>query len=173
MNTWRSELPDIYLKPGEMFISDKPVSVSTVLGSCISVTFFSQRLKVGAICHSLLPMCKKENPCDGTCDEGFRYVACSINRMRKTFSSLGIRDSEIEVKVFGGADMIESGFKKCTTETVGMMNTKIALSTINNHNLKLKASDTGGTRGRKIIFFSHTGEVFLKKIRKNEVEPPI
>jgi chemotaxis protein CheD len=153
-----------------MFLSDKPALVSTVLGSCISVTFFSPRLRIGAICHGLLPICKKENPCDGTCDEGLRYVHCSIKRMCKAFNSLGIGHSEIEVKVFGGADMI---FEKGNTETVGMQNTKMALSTLKARNLKLKASDTGGSRGRRIIFFSHTGEVFLKKLRRTAMETPV
>jgi chemotaxis protein CheD len=170
MNTFEAELPAIYLKPGEMFVSDKPASISTVLGSCISVTFFNPRLRIGAICHGLLPMCKKENPCDGSCDEGFRYVDCSIKCMCKTFKSLGIEPSEIEVKIFGGADTI---FKDGNTESVGIQNTKIALSMLKDRNLKLKASDTGGSRGRKLIFFSHTGEVLVKRLRGNEIETPL
>ena len=90
--------------------------------------------------------------------------------MFKKFTALGIVGSEIEVMVFGGADMIKSDFKNGNTETVGMQNTKIALSTIKNYHLKLKASDTGGARGRKIKFFSHTGQVYLKKLRGNEME---
>src|SRR5208283_671639 len=123
MNTCETKLPSIYLKPGEMFISDKPASVLTVLGSCIAVTLFNPRLRIGAICHGFLPMCKKENPCGATCDEGFRYVDCSIRRMWKT-KSLGMGHSEIEVKIFGGAETI---FKNGDTETVGMQNTKIPL----------------------------------------------
>ena len=170
MNTCETKLQSIHLKAGEMFVSDKPASVSTVLGSCISVTFFSPRLQIGAICHGFLPVCKKETPCDGTCDDGFRYVDCSIKRMCKTFKSLGIGYSEIEVKVFGGAGTI---FKKGNAETVGMQNTKIALSTIKDHNLNIKASDTGGSRGRQLIFFSHTGKVLMKRLRINEKETPV
>jgi len=174
MNTSGSELPDIYLHPGEMFISDRPALVSTVLGSCISVTFFSPRLKVGAICHGLLPTCKKEKAsCAGNCADGLRYVECSIKRMTKQFTALGIRNSEIEVKVFGGADMIKYGLKNGNPETVGRQNTKIALSTLKDRNFQVKAFDTGGSRGRKLIFFSHTGEVFLKRLSSNEMEPQV
>ncbi len=135
MNTSSTELPDIYLHPGEMYISDRPALVCTVLGSCISVTFFSPRLKVGAICHGLLPACKKEKACTGNCADGLRYVECSIKRMTRKFTALGILNSEIEVKVFGGADMIKCDLKNGNPETVGMQNTKIALSTLKDREL--------------------------------------
>jgi chemotaxis protein CheD len=37
-----------YLKPGEIHIADRPGIVTTVLGSCVSVTMYSPRLKTGA-----------------------------------------------------------------------------------------------------------------------------
>jgi chemotaxis protein CheD len=46
---------NIFLKPGALYISEKPAIVSTILGSCIAVTIFNKRLKVGGICHALLP----------------------------------------------------------------------------------------------------------------------
>jgi chemotaxis protein CheD len=173
MSACETEVFAIYLKPGEMFVSDKKVSVTTVLGSCISVTFFNPRFKIGAICHGMLPMCKKDESCTGTCDDGLRYIECSINRMLKEFTSLGIGHSEIEVKVFGGSDMFKTDVQGGNSETVGMQNTKIALGTIKEHNLILKASDTGGPLGRKVIFFTHTGEVLLKRLGKTELDMPV
>ena len=45
----------VFLKPGEIYVGREPAEVSTILGSCISVTMFSEGLKLGAICHALLP----------------------------------------------------------------------------------------------------------------------
>ncbi|MGA2108628.1 MAG: hypothetical protein ABSH25_13400 [Syntrophorhabdales bacterium] len=45
----------VFLKPGEIYVGEEPAEISTILGSCVSVTMFSKRVRVGAICHALLP----------------------------------------------------------------------------------------------------------------------
>ena len=49
MSPNEDDLPVIYLKAGELHFSDKPSSVMTVLGSCLSVTMFHRAARVGAI----------------------------------------------------------------------------------------------------------------------------
>ncbi len=100
--------------------------------------------------------------CNGRCAECFKYVECSIRHMLEQFRSLGIGHREIEVKLFGGADMFAAGDGE--RETVGAQNTKIALRTIKKERLTLSKSDTGGSQGRKIFFYTHTGEIFLKRL---------
>jgi chemotaxis receptor (MCP) glutamine deamidase CheD len=45
----------VFLKPGELYIGKEPAVVSNILGSCVSITMFSERLGAGGICHALLP----------------------------------------------------------------------------------------------------------------------
>jgi chemotaxis protein CheD len=161
---------DVYLKPGEIFISDKPTAVKTVLGSCISVTMFNARLHLGAICHGLLPECNEMNGCNCACVEEFRYVDCSIRKMLEQLHSLGILNGEIEVKMFGGADMFKTVRDRPNPINVGEQNIKAALKVMGDSNLRLAASDIGGSSGRQIIFIPNTGEVFLKRLRRNEME---
>ncbi len=90
------DLPLVYLKPGEMHFSAEPAVVVTVLGSCLSVTMFCRRRKLGGICHGLLPKCgQQKKDCHGECLEGFKYVDCSIRRMVQLFSRHKVRRSEI------------------------------------------------------------------------------
>jgi chemotaxis protein CheD len=161
----------ISLKPGDIYFSDKPALISTLLGSCVSVTMFSRRLGAGAICHGLLPSCKGKKPCEGDefCSEGMRYVDCSIMRMLDWFAQIGVARGEIDVKVFGGSDML-SGPESATKATVGQQNISMAFQVIEKENLRIAASDVGGGRGRKIIFSTHTGEVLLKRLLKSETE---
>lgn len=167
----QAELPIVYLKPGELHISAEPNVVMTVLGSCVSIVMFNRRLGIGAICHGALPKCagicsKEDNPgCCGNCSDPFRYVECSIYHMIGEFRKLGIGRNEIEVKLFGGADVLESkeGPPKAT---VGMQNISKALQIINSEGLKLVASDVGGERGYKVFFYTHTGDVWRKRIGK-------
>lgn len=155
-------LPSVYLKPGEMCLRGEPAVVTTLLGSCVAVTMFCGRLRIGAICHGLLPTCKGKGHC--LCADGFRYVECSIRRMAGRFREMGANSAEIEVKMFGGADMftpLEDGRKGIT---VGRQNIDTALRIIEEEGLRLAGSDFGGERGRKIFFNTHTGEVLLKRL---------
>ena len=45
----------------------------------------------------------------------------------------------------------------------------MALQVIEDERLVLAASSVGGKRGRKIYFYTHTGEVLLKYIKKGDV----
>jgi len=165
MNGDRYGLNMVHLKPGEAHITDRAELVVTVLGSCISVTMFSHRLGVAAICHSLLPDCGKGGTCGGECGEGFKYVACSIRQMAGVFDGHGIPRKEIEVKCFGGADMFARKTVQPEVLSVGRQNILTAEKIIAGSGLALRAMDVGGLRGRKVLFYTDTGEVLLKRLR--------
>lgn len=172
MITPKTNLPGVYLKPGELHITKEPNIVTTVLGSCISVTMHSRRLGVGAICHGVLPNCDNScGKCSKNCNDSFKYVECSIRHMINQFQELGVNRNEIEVKLFGGADVIQvkSADRKYKSKTVGKQNIEKALQIINSENLKLAVTDVGGEKGYKIIFNTSTGEVLRKRIAKKFV----
>ncbi|MDA8414050.1 MAG: chemotaxis protein CheD [Desulfobacteraceae bacterium] len=157
-----------YLKPGELFFGETATMVSTLLGSCVAVTMFSPRCRVGAICHVLLPSRREEHHCPGSCDEGARYVDCALRLMLDWFTQRGIVRSEIEVKAFGGSDMFAVKGEESRSLTVGRQNLELALHLIKKAGLRLYASDLGGPSGRKIFFSTHTGEVLLKRLNKSQ-----
>ena len=154
-------LDKVYLKPGELYIGEGPTRVITVLGSCVSVTMFSKRLSIGAICHGAMPHCRKRRGCHEVCEEAFKFVDCSIHYMLGKMRGYGCADSEFEVKLFGGADTLSS--KK--ENTIGSMNVKMALDIISEEHLRIIAADVGDSFGRKIIFLTHTGDVYLKRLK--------
>jgi len=152
-------IPTIYLKPGEQYFGASPVIVSTVLGSCVSITMHSQEHGISAICHAVLP----EEIITG---EPFRYVDSSIAAMLEMFDRHGIRKKVLEVKLFGGADILAPGKNSFREMTVGKQNFLRAKQIINREQLNLIAYDIGGTRGRKILFHTQTGVVYLKRLRE-------
>jgi len=160
-------LPIVYLKPGEMHLADRPAIVQTVLGSCISVTLFTHRFALGSICHGLLPRCSGKTKCEGTCTEAFKYVECSINAMIEKFRRVGIGISEIDAKVFGGADMFDIRETGKVAKTVGFQNITTAFRVMQQEGIRIVARDVGGTHGRKILFYPHTGEVLMKRVMKS------
>jgi len=156
----------VYLKPGEMYFADRPALIVTVLGSCVAVTMFCRRAGLSAICHGLLPRCPAEKVCDSGCIEGFKYVDCSIRQMAKLFDRHGIARRELEVKCFGGGDMFYRDVNKREAVSVGKQNLTIAQQVLASEGLSLKVSDVGGMRGRKILFYTDNGDVFLKRLTK-------
>lgn len=149
----------IFLKPGEIFISREPAVVSTILGSCIAITIFNERLKIGGICHALLPSCRsfQDNDC-------CRYVDSSIDYMLKKLEAIGVQRHEMEIKLLGGADVLDvPGAKR---SSVGQQNIRRALEVMSTEKLTLALSDVGGKTGRKIRFYTHTGTVLLKRIKR-------
>lgn len=160
MNTSSVPTNALYLRPGEVFLSDKPTVVTTVLGSCVSVTMFAERLRVGAICHALLP--------EGSVDEAFRYVDGSIYYMLAQLKTLGISRRELEVKMFGGADMLTINGN--ASVKVGSRNIQVAKEVLKAEGLTLVKEDVGGVVGRKILFHSHTGDVWLKRLNRSELK---
>ncbi len=168
MTEQKPGLPIFLLKPGEMFITDKPCAVSTLLGSCVAVTMFSRRLGVGAICHALLPSCSQNKQCDCR-DERFRYVDCSVRGMLEAFKGLGITATEIETKLFGGSDMFLVKDGPDSKASVGRQNIAKAREILTAAVGCVAAADVGGVQGRKIVFYACSGEVFLKRLNRLEL----
>jgi len=154
---------DMCLKSGEVLISRKPHLIATVLGSCVAVTLFNSGRPMAAICHAMLPKPSQRHVAE---NEKFKYVCFAIPKMLSEFHKAGVRSEEIEVKMFGGANVIGLGGEENSELGIGDANIQMACLILREHRLRLKASDAGGYRGRKIFFDTATGEVFHKYLAK-------
>lgn len=156
-------LPVTYLKPGEALFSQSPALVTTVLGSCVSVTLYNSRCDIGGICHGILPYCRSPDDCTAICRDVFKYVHCSIARLLERFEQKGIRRTEIEAKLFGGSDAIYSD-NRAVPLWVGKRNIEAARQALGSNGLRAVSGQVGGIFGRKLYFFTHTGEVLVKRL---------
>jgi len=154
-----------YLQPGEIHFSEETYQVTTILGSCLAVTMWNPTLRMGAICHALLPVCPKPEKCSKQCEDRFRYVECTISWMIEQFQERAIDLTEIECKVFGGGDMFPLSAQEGKKINVGKQNAAIALKILRQEGLRVISQDLEGCQGRKIIFNTENGEVLLKRIR--------
>ena len=145
----------IYLHPGQMCFCDQPSRVETVLGSCVAVTMWNQRLGLGCICHAVLPLSK------GALTEPLKYVDSAIQSMLNVLERHSSRRQDLEVKLFGGASMRRQVSPRAS---VGRQNIDAALALLQHEGFTLRTSDTGGSAGRKLLFYTGTGEVFVKRI---------
>lgn len=155
-----ADLPGISIQPGQLYLARDPVILRTILGSCVGVTFWSARLVVGALCHGILPRCHGE--AKGA--DGHRYVDFSIRHLARQFDALGASRNELDVKLFGGADVLPVAASGRARPTVGALNCQAALEVLEEEGLRIAASDLGGIRGRTIRFNTGTGEVLLQRL---------
>ena len=156
----------VFLNPGDLYFGKGPARVATVLGSCVSVILRNPHDCYAAMCHCLLPRWKKTGmplPAD---PELRRYVDTCIPLMLKMLEKHGGLDS-IEAKVFGGAYMFTSRNGVCVRH-VGAENTAVALELLQRRSLPVASSDIGGNYGRKILFYTDTGEVRVRRLNSDQ-----
>ena len=156
-----TEIPEIYLQPGEWELVRKPTVLKTVLGSCVGVTFRAPRLGIGAMCHPMLPHPASQRHMRQDSRAAGRYVDSIIAEMARRLDGLGVRRDEVEVKLFGGADVLSTTRARAT---VGKMNSETAVRTIAEEGFRLAASRLGGLSGVFIEFHTGTGEVLLRRL---------
>jgi chemotaxis protein CheD len=125
---------------------------------------FHPRLKISEICHALLPERDLTDKDEERPLNPYKYVNSVIPKMVADMRKYGVPPNEIEVKMFGGADMLSSPEERIKNQPVGRLNVKTALNILEAEGLRVSASDVGGTLGRKIFFYTHTGEVLLKRL---------
>ena len=157
-------VPMINLQPGALHLAKEPSILHTVLGSCVSVTFWSKRLGVGAMCHGVLPRCPTSltAKCNDIA-EGGRYVDFSIRYLAEQFDALGAGRQHVEVKVFGGADVLPGNIQPGRF-TVGAQNCQSALEVLAQEGFLIAASNIGGEFGRTIDFHTATGQVLMRRL---------
>ena len=170
MSDSESELAEVYLQPGEAYLARRPTIIRTILGSCVGVTFWSPRLGCGALCHALLPTFPKHARSGITRSDGYRYVDFSIRELARQFDKLGAFRAEVQVKLFGGSDVLPVGGGVRRPATVGRQNCDVAVEVVEAEGLGLTASSLGGRRGRHIQFNTRTGEVQLRWLSRAVLE---
>lgn len=164
MNLTSPKICSVCLKPGKLFIGSEPREVVTVLGSCVSVTMFNPRLKLAAICHAMLA---DPDITRGEQEEPYKYVSLVVPAMVEKFRRLGIDPEETEVKLFGGANVFGFKNEKKHGRGIGIANIQRSKELLKQFDLRIARSHVGGYIGRKLIFNTATGIVWLKCLKSN------
>jgi chemotaxis protein CheD len=142
----------VYLHPGQIYVASHSVRVTTILGSCVSVALWDPVVRVGGMNHFLLP--------SGTGDA--RYGPAAMEMLLESMVAKGAFVARMVAKIFGGACTIE-GFAG-TTHAIGVRNIEVARTILAEHSIPIRAGQTGGRRGRKLLFHTGTGAAYVKEI---------
>ncbi|MDP4225869.1 MAG: chemotaxis protein CheD [Bacteroidota bacterium] len=150
-------LPLHFLYPSALFVSKDPFKVYTILGSCVSVCLWDPVLKAGGINHYMLPLWNGQGLASP------KYGNIAIERLIDKMQALGCLKYNLIAKVFGGGEVIDSSISKFK---IGERNIIIAREILNDLKIPVVSSSTGGKNGRKIEFYTATGEVKQRFVNK-------
>jgi len=134
--------------------------VTTILGSCVSVCLFDSRIIAGGINHFMLPFWNG----DGL--ESPKYGNIAIKKLIEEMGKIGCEKDNLRAKVFGGANILRGDISE--DAGIGRRNIEIAMRILQQEKIPVISSSVGEYYGRKIIFNTGTGEVFMKKIPRKD-----
>lgn len=133
------------------------------LGSCIGIAIYDPAVKIGGLIHILLPTYKGfENGNHART----KFADSGIADMVEALLKAGVSRARLKAKIAGGASMFISNGRSSIHE-VGKRNIESSRDTLKALGIDLIAHDTGGNKGRTIIFDIDTGQLTIKTVDKS------
>ncbi len=146
------------LQPGYIYVPENAVSISTVIGSGVAVCIFDNKTRIGGMNHFQLPFMSTR----GKTTAIYGNIA-TITLIKMMLSSepktRAARVRHLEAQIFGGAYNPENSDKD-----VGKQNIEIARKILNQNKIAIISEDTGGKKGRKVVFNVSTNEAAVLKV---------
>ncbi len=136
-------------------IASAPDSLTTNgIGSCMVICLYSQKYKIGAMLHCMLPRSEKDtsNP--------YRCIDTALDSVVVQLLHRGIKISDLTAKLVGGAQMFVTHEPQLSIGQRNIDETKRLLETMG---ISVVASDVGGSIGRSLTFNIDTGLISISK----------
>lgn len=152
-----AEVTVIKVFSGEWQTSDKPNEMMvTILGSCVSACIRDPVIGVGGMNHFLLPSTSLEDGLNA------RYGSFAMEELINAILKLGGRKDRLEVKVFGGGNVIKS------SALIGDKNVMFVRKYLADEGIKIASEDLGGTQPRRLHYYPHSGKVMMRRLNRKE-----
>jgi chemotaxis protein CheD len=150
---------EVFLQPGEFYFGEEKTRIRTLLGSCVAITLWHPRLRIGGMAHYMLP----QRPSRGTQPLDGRYAEEVMLMFQRELQDTRTRPGEYQVKLFGGGRMFAHARNAKRHVDVQDRNIDIGRLLMVQHGFKVLAEDLGGDGHRNVVFDLWSGDVWLKK----------
>jgi chemotaxis protein CheD len=148
---------DLMLMPGQMYFGGRAASLKTLLGSCLSITLWHPKRRIGGMCHFLLPSRTRQpgEPMDG------RYGDEAMEAMMHMLQLTGTAPQDYVAHLYGGADtMPEKGGVRFN---VGERNIEQGWKLVDHYGFQLEGIDVGEDVPRTVTLNIATGEIEMRR----------
>lgn len=141
----------VNVRMAEMNMVRDSHSLKTILGSCVGVILHDPVKRISALAHVMLPSSSRSDSSIG------KYADTAIPALLAMMAGTGSRASSIRAYLIGGAKMfpMASG----GIGSIGDQNISAARKVLEDAAVPIVFEDTGGTRGRTVIFNNESGQV--------------
>lgn len=157
---------EVILNPGDFCFAGEGTRIRTLLGSCVSITLWHPRHRIGGACHYMMA-CRSGMPCRPVPvkdrDLDGRYAEEAVELFLRHVNRHGTRPREYEVKMFGGGNQFE-GAGGAQNLDVPRNNVAAGLRLLGQHGFVLSDSHVGGYGYRRLTFDLSTGAVDLTHV---------
>mgnify|MGYP000854134920 CR=1 FL=1 len=137
--------------PGEYFVHDEDLLITTTLGSCIAACLWDRERRIGGMNHFMLP--------DGAGDSG-RYGSFAMELLINALLKRGASRLTLEAKVFGGGAVIGG----MSSINVGERNTQFVINYLQTERIPIVSRDVLEIYPRKVCFLPASGKAMVKRL---------
>ncbi|MEW5881767.1 MAG: chemoreceptor glutamine deamidase CheD [Pseudomonadota bacterium] len=148
--------------PGEFFVSDEDIVITTVLGSCVAACIWDRSAGVGGMNHFMLPGEEAGDRNPDPLGLAGRYGVFAMEQLINELIKRGGRKANFEAKVFGGGQVLRS----MTAINVGERNARFVEQFLHAEGIRIGASDLLDVHPRRVAFFPTTGRALCKKLAR-------
>lgn len=161
----RDDALDIFLQPGDFYFGDERTRIRTLLGSCVAVTLWHPRKRIGGMCHYMLPsrptLSCRSSSADTTLDG--RYADEAMQLFMRELRAARTRPGEYQVKLFGGGNMFAGADGAKRHHNISERNVEAGREMILKLGFRLAAEDLGGKGHRNVILELWNGDVWVRR----------
>jgi len=151
------------LNIGDLFVTEESMIIETVLGSCVSVTMYDNKNKIGGMNHIMLPGTFNENDIEMMLKEkDEKYGVFSIEKLLYRMEYLGSKRQDIEAKIFGASYL---GNKKSVLN-IQEDNVEFVKAFLSMARIKVIEEVILQEEALKITFNTSNGKVKVTKLKK-------
>ena len=148
---------------GDMkFTRENGQIITYALGSCIGISFYDPVLRLSALLHIMLP--ERNNQGD---PKIYKYADSGIQETLRKLSAFGLVKRRTVVKIAGGAKMFDIK-GSADFGNIGQRNTDMVKRILSQEQLRIQASDTGGSYARTMLLDVSNGDVAIRTVGKPE-----
>jgi chemotaxis protein CheD len=149
----------LVLKPGDYHATAKGEVLYTVVGSCIAACIYDTQKTIGGMNHFMLP--GLIHPDEMLTSELGRYGMFAMELLVGELIKLGAKRKDLQAKLFGGGHVLK--FRQRDGDITGS-NIQFARKYLELEGIPIVKQDLGGTVARKVLFFSDSFRVLMKRI---------
>ena len=140
-----------------------PVIFQAFLGTCVGVSLYDRTVRAGGLLHVLLPEPPSENPPEYP----EKYASTALPMLINALKKYGVQEKNLEAVVAGGA-LVGPLSQMDINLDIGGRSTEIVLSILDQNNISVIHSETGGFFTCTLELNMRTGKSTIKPVLKNE-----